>query len=302
MSISPAEARVPMGLGKWQHIEALGKLPSVDARWQAKFGRAMSAADIDAIYAAFMPLQIAKVVDFSAPIAGVVDTISAFRAEGLKIGSCSGYPRPVMEKLAPAAAAHGYAPDYWVATDDLAAGGRPGPWMALQNVVVLGIDAVAHCVKVDDAAPDHRRAKRRHVERRPAVSGNEFGATWEEYQAMTTEEIATRREIAASKLYAAGAHYVVDTLADLPGVIAEINARGKRRTPIDFTTFPGRGHTHLARVALPVKRSPDYTRTLPATSRPVNSINAPEITSGDSRPRWSSATPPPPRHRYWPAE
>jgi hypothetical protein len=29
----------------------------------------MTAADIDAIYAAFMPLQIAKVVDFSAPIA-----------------------------------------------------------------------------------------------------------------------------------------------------------------------------------------------------------------------------------------
>ncbi len=54
-----------MGLGKWQHIEALGKLPAVDARWQAKFGRSMSAVDIDAIYAAFMPLQIAKVVDFS---------------------------------------------------------------------------------------------------------------------------------------------------------------------------------------------------------------------------------------------
>ncbi len=99
-----------MGLGKWQHIEALGKLPSVDSRWQAKFGRAMTAADIDAIYAAFMPLQIAKVVDFSAPIAGVVDTIATFRAEGLKIGSCSGYPRPVMEKLVPAAAARWLRP------------------------------------------------------------------------------------------------------------------------------------------------------------------------------------------------
>ena len=34
-----------------------------------------------------------------------------------------------------------------------------------------------------------------------------------------------RREHAAGKLYAAGAHYVVDTLADLPGVIADINRR-----------------------------------------------------------------------------
>ena len=226
IEITLEEARVPMGLGKWQHIEALGKLPAVDSRWQAKFGRAMTAADIDAIYAAFMPLQIAKVVDFSAPIAGVVDTIATFRAEGLKIGSCSGYPRPVMEKLVPAAAAQGYAPDHWVATDDLAAGGRPGPWMALQNVIALGIDDVAHCVKVDDAAPGISEGLHAGMwSVGLAVSGNEFGATWEEYQAMSKAEIATRRERAAGKLYAAGAHYVVDTLADLPEVIADINAR-----------------------------------------------------------------------------
>ena len=54
--------------------------------------------------------------------------------------------------------------------------------MALQNVITLGIDDVAHCVKVDDAAP--RISEGLH----PgiwsvglAVSGNEFGATWEEY-------------------------------------------------------------------------------------------------------------------------
>ncbi len=226
IEITLEEARVPMGLGKWQHIEALGKLPSVDSRWQAKFGRAMTAADIDAIYAAFMPLQIAKVVDFSAPIAGVVDTIATLRAKGLKIGSCSGYPRPVMEKLVPAAAAQGYAPDHWVATDDLAACGRPGPWMALQNVITLGIDDVAHCVKVDDAAPGISEGLHAGMwSVGLAVSGNEFGATWEEYQAMSKAEIATRRERAAGKLYAAGAHYVVDTLADLPEVIADINAR-----------------------------------------------------------------------------
>jgi len=226
IEITLAEARVPMGLGKWQHIEALGKLPSVNSRWQARFGRGMTPADIDAIYAAFMPLQIAKVVDFSAPIAGVVDTIAALRAEGLKIGSCSGYPRPVMEKLVPAAAAQGYTPDYWVATDDLAAGGRPGPWMALQNVIALGIDTVSHCVKVDDAVPGIEEGLRARMwSVGLAVSGNEFGATWEEYQAMSAQEVAARREQAAGKLYAAGAHYVIDTLASLPDVIAQINAR-----------------------------------------------------------------------------
>src|SRR5690606_21827074 len=70
IAISLEEARIPMGLGKWQHIEALGKLPAVEARWRATLGRAMSPQDIDALYAAFMPLQIAKVVDFAEPIAG----------------------------------------------------------------------------------------------------------------------------------------------------------------------------------------------------------------------------------------
>ena len=131
-----------------------------------------------------------------------------------------------MEKLVPAAAAQGYAPDHWVATDDLAAGGRPGPWMALQNVITLGIDDVAHCVKVDDAAPGISEGLHAGMwSVGLAVSGNEFGATWEEYQAMSKAEIATRRERAADKLYAARAHYVVDTLADLPEVIADINAR-----------------------------------------------------------------------------
>ena len=72
VDITLAEARVPMGLGKWQHIEALGKLPSVDARWQAKFGRAMTAADIDAIYAAFMPLQSPKLSTFLHRLPGLL--------------------------------------------------------------------------------------------------------------------------------------------------------------------------------------------------------------------------------------
>ena len=103
IDISLAEARIPMGLGKWQHIEALGKLPAVDARWRQKLGRSMSHQDIDALYQAFMPLQIAKVIDFADPIEGVPQVIAGLREQGIKIGSCSGYPRAVMEVLVPAA-------------------------------------------------------------------------------------------------------------------------------------------------------------------------------------------------------
>jgi phosphonoacetaldehyde hydrolase len=92
-----------------------------------RFGRTPTNEDVDAIYARFMPLQIAKVGEFSAPIAGAVQTLQWLRAHGLKVGSCSGYPREVLNQLLPQAEGAGLKPDYVVAGDELEAGGRPGP-------------------------------------------------------------------------------------------------------------------------------------------------------------------------------
>jgi phosphonoacetaldehyde hydrolase len=221
-----AEARAPMGLGKWDHIAAIGRLPSVDTRWQQRFGQPMRKEDVDHLYQTFMPLQIEAVGRFAAPVPGVLPLLAELRAAGMRIGSCSGYPRAVMEALLPTAAREGYRPDHWVATDDLPAGGRPGPWMALQNVIALGIDAVAHCIKVDDAVPGIAEGLNAGMWTVGlSVSGNEFGATLDEYRAMSAEQVAARRRPAEEKLRAAGAHYVIDTLADLRPVIADIDAR-----------------------------------------------------------------------------
>jgi phosphonoacetaldehyde hydrolase len=151
--ISLAEARVPMGLGKWDHIQALGTLPEVDARWRARFDRPMSDEDVGHIYRTFVPLQKIKVVEHADPIPGALETIDWLKEQGIKIGSCSSYPTEVMAALIPVAAKQGCQPDCVVASDELPAGARPGPWMALKNVIDLGITDVSHCVKVDDSAP-----------------------------------------------------------------------------------------------------------------------------------------------------
>jgi phosphonoacetaldehyde hydrolase len=224
--VSLDEARQPMGLGKREHIVALGRLPSVDSRWQARFGHSMSKEEVDHIYRTFMPLQIEAVTRFATPIEGVLPVLTMLRQQGMRVGSCSGYPHQVMEALVPAAAKLGYQPDHWVATDDLKAGGRPGPWMALANVIELGIDGVHRCIKVDDAVPGITEGLNAGMWTVGlAVSGNEFGATWDEYQAMSEAEIAARRAPAQKKLHQAGAHYVIDTLADILPVIADINQR-----------------------------------------------------------------------------
>ena len=225
IEITLEEARVPMGLGKWQHIEALGKLPAVDSRWQAKFGRAMTAADIDAIYAAFMPLQIAKVVDFSAPIAGVVDTIATLRAKGLKIGSCSGYPAQVMAKVVELAATNGYVADHVVATDEVP-NGRPWPAQALANVIALGIDDVGACVKIDDTVPGILEGRRAGMWTVALVcSGNALGLTWEQYKALAPATLDSERNRIHALFAGSRPHYLIDTISDLPAVISDINQR-----------------------------------------------------------------------------
>lgn len=224
--VTLAEARVPMGLGKWDHIQALGRLPEVDARWRARFGHSMSEAEVDTLYHTFMPLQRAKVAEFAEPIPGALATIAWLRERGIKIGSCSGYPRTVMEALLPAARDAGYRPDHVMATDDLPAGGRPGPWMALANVNALGVGSVQACIKVDDAAPGIEEGINAGMWTVGlTLSGNEAGLTLAEYQAASPATLAACRAKAAPRLQQAGAHYLIDTLAELPAVVAEINRR-----------------------------------------------------------------------------
>lgn len=221
-----AEARAPMGLGKWQHIEALGRLPSVDARWRARFGRPMNHADVDCLYAAFLPLQIERVAEHAEPIPGTLETVAALRARGIKIGSTSGYPRAVMQQLLQAAGQRGYHPDCTVCADDLRAGSRPGPWMALQCVLELQIDAVWRCVKVDDTLPgllESRNAGMWTVG--VLLSGSPAGLSLEQYQHLSAAERESIRQRVAAEFGPVQPHYLIDTVADLLPLLEQIEQR-----------------------------------------------------------------------------
>ncbi|WP_405601143.1 MULTISPECIES: phosphonoacetaldehyde hydrolase [unclassified Pseudoalteromonas] len=224
--ISLQEARIPMGMGKWDHIATLGSLADIKARWQTQFGAPMSNDQIDHIYETFMPLQKAKVAERAMPIAGVLPVLNRLKQQGLKIGSCSGYPRQVMDILEVAAAEYGYKPDHSVGSDELSAGSRPGPWMALENVNVLGISNVAHCVKVDDSAPGLAEGLNAGMWTvGVALTGNAVGLTESQWQACSQTEQDELTRTAYQQLYYSGAHYVIDSLADIEPILMQIEAR-----------------------------------------------------------------------------
>lgn len=224
--ITLGEARGPMGLGKLDHIMTLGNEPLISQRWAKQFGKAFSSQDADAIYETFMPLQVAKVTDHADLIPGTLETMVFLRQKDIKIGSCSGYPRVVMEALVPAAKDNGYSPDCIVASDDIEAGSRPGPWMALKNVIELGVEDVKKCIKVDDSAPGIYEGKNAGMWTVGlALSGNESGLTLDGYLNASASEKDDARTKASISLKQAGADYVIDTIAELPKVVLDIESR-----------------------------------------------------------------------------
>ena len=223
--VSIEEARGPMGMGKWDHIRTLCDQPQITERYKKVFGRAPTDADVTAIYERFMPLQIEKIAEHSALIPGALETIAALREQGLKIGSCSGYPAQVMAKVVELAATNGYIADHVVATDEVP-NGRPWPAQALANVIALGINDVGACVKVDDTTPGILEGRRAGMWTVALVfSGNALGLTYAQYQALNAQTLIAERQRIHALFQSARPHYLIDTITDLPQVIADINQR-----------------------------------------------------------------------------
>ncbi|WCM26291.1 phosphonoacetaldehyde hydrolase [Sphingomonas sp. QA11] len=225
VEISEAEARLPMGAAKREHVQLILAQPGVQARWQAAKGQASGEPDVDDLYRAFLGIDAVNCAKYSAMIPGALETIAALRARGIAIGSTTGYPRSVMDGLAPLAAAQGYVPDCCVTVSDVERG-RPWPDMPLANVLALGVADVRSCVVVDDSPTGLASGRAAGTWAIGVVaSGNEVGLTLEAWLALGADARDRLREPARAKLEAAGAHYVIDTVADLLPVIDVIDAR-----------------------------------------------------------------------------
>lgn len=225
ITLSIAEARGPMGMAKWDHIRALGDLPSVGAQWQARYGRPLTDADVDRLYEVFTPMNAAVIPDFADIIPGALETVAALRARGLKIGSTTGYNRPIMDVVTRLASAAGYTPDNLVCAGDLAAG-RPTPLMMYRCFADLGVWPPHTVVKVDDTGVGLAEGLNAGCWTvGVAVSGNAVGLSRAEWAALPAPEQQALREQATAQLKGEGAHYVVDSVADLLPVLDDIEAR-----------------------------------------------------------------------------
>jgi len=223
VSISIADARGPMGMAKADHIRIVGR--AVAEAWRAKHGRDFDERDVQAIFEVFEPMNVAAIRDHAALIPGVKPALDWAVGRGIRLGSTTGYTRPIMAELAPLAAAQGFAPEVTVCAGDLAAG-RPAPLQMWHAMAAMGVWPAAAVVKLDDTPPgigEARAAGSWAVG--VALTGNVAGWSAEEIAKVPAAEIAAARDRATAELTAAGAHLVIDSAAELPAAVAEIERR-----------------------------------------------------------------------------
>lgn len=225
VAITIDDARGPMGMAKRDHIRLVGQSPAVAAAWRARHGRDFAETDIDAIFEVFEPLNIAAVEAHSGLIPGAKEALDWCVAEGIRIGSTTGYTRPIMERLAPLAARQGFLPEVMVCAGDFAAG-RPAPLQMWHAMATMGIWPAHAVVKFDDTPPGMGEARNAGCWAVGlALSGNIAGLCEIELAALDDAAREAIRAQATAALTEAGAHLVIDSLSDLPWAIDAIRRR-----------------------------------------------------------------------------
>ena len=223
--VTAAEARKPMGLHKRDHIRAICEMPEVRERWIARHGSAPSETDVEALFAAFTPRLLQSIASHSGVIPGVPEAVAAMRARGMRIGTTTGYTRIMLDEVIPRAAQQGYSPDVSVCPEE-AGGGRPLPWMCYRNAMCLQIYPLQACVKIGDTPVDiHEGLNAGMWTIGVAATGNETGLPERELAALSESDRRALVTSAGERLLTAGAHYVVDSIADVEPVLDQIGLR-----------------------------------------------------------------------------
>lgn len=225
IEISMAQARIPMGVGKMDHIRELVRMPEISEAWEKTTGRLCQDSDIDSMYRDFVPIQIECLSSYCTMIKGALEAIAVFRSAGLKIGVTTGYNLDIMNIVLDEMAGQGCVPDFAVCASQVTKG-RPAPWMIYRCMEGLDVYPPSSVAAIGDTLADITAGLNAGVWTvGVARTGNLIGLNETEIQAISSEDLSNRLRKAYSELHRAGAHYVVDGISDCPHIVSDINQK-----------------------------------------------------------------------------
>lgn len=111
--------------------------------------------------------------------------------------------------------------------DEVVHGARPKPFMVYRNMDLLDVHPIQSVVKVDDTVSGVGEALEAGCWGVGVARYSNYMDidSLEQEAKLSPEEIDRRTEVSRDILRKAGAHYVIDSIVDLPEVVADINKR-----------------------------------------------------------------------------
>ena len=225
IQVTEAQAREPMGTEKSVHIRMMLAMPEIQEKWQAVKGAPSTEDDVMALYDEFLPIQLETIRLTGELIPGWAETVAELRNQGIKLGGNTGYNTQMYAVVAEVAREAGYEADVNVCATEVSKG-RPYPYMSQAVMEKLEILEAQACIKVDDTETGIEEGLNAGMWTvAVAVSGNANGLSLEQWQALSQDEQEAIAAKARHKMALSGAHYVIDSVADLGDVVDDINAR-----------------------------------------------------------------------------
>ncbi|NVK42964.1 MAG: phosphonoacetaldehyde hydrolase [Oceanospirillaceae bacterium] len=206
-------------------LAAILNSPRVRENWQRQTGSPATEDDLVRLYQALAPLLIDAMAERTQLIPGALPTLHYLESRGIGVGCNCNYGRDMAADLFGRAAEQGCTPDSIVCVSDVHAG-SPWPQMTLKNLLQLDVKHLAACIRVDDSVVGIEEGLNAGVWTvAVALTGSAVGLDMPAWSALKNDRRAGLREQAYSQLNRSGAHYVIDSVADLPQVIEDIEAR-----------------------------------------------------------------------------
>ncbi len=214
LNISLAEIRKPMGLAKLEHIKEVLAGKKVTATTQ----------DIQTIYTNFEANIMLNLHRYTDLIPGILEVQTYLREHDIKIGSTTGYTQAMIDIVASAARKAGYQPDC-IVTPDQVTRGRPYPYMLQQNLEALDIQDIHSVIKVGDTLVDIQEGINAGCWSVGVIRGSSMlGLQASEVAELSESELKQRTRKIKEEMSAAGAHYVLDSINELPAIIHTIQS------------------------------------------------------------------------------
>ncbi|PTN38470.1 phosphonoacetaldehyde hydrolase [Desulfonatronum sp. SC1] len=228
VTVDDEEIRVFMGLKKIDHVRAMTHQKTLSGRWRQVHGRDPNEQDVQDIYARIEPLMMDVVTDHAELIPGVRNLVTALRAKDIRIGSTTGYSRPMVERLMASAAGQGYKPDTVVCSTEVSEG-RPYPWMCYVNAMTLDVFPMSAMIKIGDTVADIEEGLNAGMWTIGlTMSGNELGLSRREAESLAPDDLSSSLELIARRFRRAGAHYTARGVWEVLPLIEEIELRLSR--------------------------------------------------------------------------